>query len=258
MENRAGGGTVIGTEIVAKSPPDGHTLLMVSTSHTTNPTLMRKLPFDTLRDLAPVMLLASSANALLAHPSFPARTVKELIAIARARPGQVTFASGGNGTSTHLSGEMLAQMGGVRMIHVPYKGAAPVTIALLSGEITWAYTTILSALPHIQAGRLRAIAVSSASRAPLLPQVPTVAETLPGFSAPTWYGISVAGGTPRELVARLNQDLAKALNTGDARERLAREGADVIAGNPEEFEAFFRNEIEKWAKVIKAAAIKLE
>jgi len=258
VENRAGGGTVIGTEIVAKSPPDGYNLLMVSTSHTTNPTLVRKLPFDTLRDLAPVIKVAWSSNVLLAHPSLPARSVKELIAIARSRPDQITYGSGGNGTSTHLSGELLAQMARVKMVHVPYKGAAPATIGLISGEITCQFAAALPSMPLIRAGRVKALAVSGTQRSSALPDVPTVAATLPGFEAISWYGISVQGGTPREVVARINQEVNRVLGTSDMRSRLATEGAEAGGGTPEDFGAFFRAEIDKWAGVIKAAGIRLE
>jgi tripartite-type tricarboxylate transporter receptor subunit TctC len=258
VENRAGGGTVIGTEIVAKSPPDGYSLLMVSTSHTTNPTLVRKLPFDTLRDLAPVVLVASSSNVLLAHPSVPARSVKELIAVARSQPDQVAYGSGGNGTSTHLSGEMLAQMGRVKMIHVPYKGAGPANIALISGQITWMFGNAIPSVPHIKSGRLRALAVTGKDTIPALPGVPTVAATLPGFEANSWYGVSAQGGTPKDVIAKLNQDISRVLGTSDMRTRLEAEGAEPGGGSPEQFGAFFRAEIEKWAKVIRAAGIRLE
>jgi tripartite-type tricarboxylate transporter receptor subunit TctC len=258
VENRAGGGTVIGTELVAKSPPDGYNLLMVSTSHTTNPTLLGKLPFDTVRDLAPVIKVAYSSNVLLAHPSAPARSVKELIALAKNRPDQVTYGSGGNGTSTHLSGELLSQMGGVKMVHVPYKGAGPANIALISGQITCMFGNAIPSVPLINSGRLRALAVTGTQRTPALPDVPTVAETLPGFEANSWYGVSVQGGTPKDVIARLNQDIGRILSSSDMRSRLAAEGAEPGGGSPEQFAAFFRAEIDKWAKVIKAAGIKLE
>jgi tripartite-type tricarboxylate transporter receptor subunit TctC len=258
VENRAGGGTVIGTEVVAKSPPDGYSLLMVSTSHTTNPTLVKKLPFDTLRDLAPVILVANSSNVLLAHPSVPARTVKELITLAKARPDQVAYGSGGNGTSTHLSGEMLSQMGGVKMIHVPYKGAGPANIALLSGQITWMFGNAIPSVPYIKSGRLRALAVTGKEPIPALPGVPVIAATLPGFEANSWYGVSVQGGTPKEVIAKLNQDIGRVLGSSEMRGRLEAEGAVAGGGNPEEFARFFRTEIDKWAKVIAAAGIKLE
>jgi len=258
VENRPGGGTVIGTEIVAKSPPDGYTLLMVSTSHTTNPTLLPRLPFDTLRDLAPVMLVATSSNVVVSHPSLPAKSVKELIAVARARPDNVAYGSGGNGTSTHLAGAMLALLGGVKMIHVPYKGGGPATIALLGGEITWMVGTIIPPMPYIKSGRLRALAVTGAQRTPVLPDVPTVAESLPGFEAAAWFGVATSGGTPKEVISKLNQEIARGLNTGDTRARLAAEATEIVGGSPEEFGRFFRAEIDKWAKVIRSAGIRLE
>jgi len=257
VENRPGGGTVIGTEAVARSAPDGYTLLMVSTSHTSNPSL-RKLPYDPLRDLEPVILVASGPNVVLAHPSLPAGSIKVLLAVARARPDQVAYGSGGAGTSTHLAGAMVALMGGVRMIHVPYKGAGPATIDLLSGQITWMVGTILPSMPHLRSGRLRALAVTGANRSPVLPEVPPVADTLAGFEAISWYGVSAPGGTSRDVVAKLNQEIARILNSAEMRERLSHEGADVVGGSPERFGAFYRAEIEKWGKVIRAAGIKLE
>jgi tripartite-type tricarboxylate transporter receptor subunit TctC len=258
VENRPGGGTVIGTDVVAKSAPDGYTLLMVSPSHSTNPTLVKKLPFDTLRDLAPVILVAHSSNVLLAHPSLPARSVKELLALARARPDEITFGSGGNGTSTHLSGELLSQRGRVKMLHVPYKGAAPAGMALISGEVTWLFGNAIPSLPHIRSGRLRALAVTGAQRMPILPDVPTVADTLPGFEVYAWYGIAVQGATPKDVIAKLNQDINRVLLSSDMRSRLETEGAEASGGSPEEFGRFFRAEVEKWARVIRAAGIRLE
>lgn len=178
MENRPGGGTVIGTEVVAKSAPDGHTLLMVSTSHAANPSLMTKLPYDTLRDFAAVIQAVSSPNVLVVHPSLPVRTVRELIAVAKARPGQINYASGGSGAATHLAGELLKLTAGVDMTHVPYKGAGPATIDLISGQVSWMFGTILPTLPHVNTGKLRAIAVSGKQRAAVLPGLPTVGETL--------------------------------------------------------------------------------
>ena len=257
VENRPGGGTVIGTDLVAKAPPDGYTLLMVSTSTVTAPTLLPRLPYDTLRDLAPVIQLVASPNVLAVHPSLPAKSVRELIALAKARPNQVAFGSGGNGTSTHLGGEILRLMAGVTMVHVPYKGAAPSTIAVLSGEVAWQFSAILSTVPYLKSGRLRALAVSSLKRSPVLPDVPPVADTLPGFEASPWTGVSAPGGTPRDLVARLNQDIARGLNAPDARERLTRDGNEVVAAPPEHFDAFFRAQIDKWGKVIRDAGIRL-
>jgi tripartite-type tricarboxylate transporter receptor subunit TctC len=257
VDNRPGGGTVIGTELAARAAPDGYTLLMVSTSTVTMPSLVRKPPVDVVRDLAPVVLLVNSPNVLTVHPSLPAKSVAELIALARARPDQVAFGSGGNGTSTHLGAEILRQMAGVKMVHVPFKGAGPSTIAVMSGEVSWQLAAILSSMPHIRSGRLRGIAVSSTRRSPVLPDVPPVADTLPGFEASPWTGVSAPAGTSKELIARLNQEIAKGLNAVETRERLSRDGNEVAAASPEHFEVFFRGQIEKWGKVIKNAGIQL-
>lgn len=256
VDNRPGAGTVIGTELVAKAPPDGYLLLIVSPSTATNPSLLRKLPYDTLRDLAPVILLATSPNVLVVHPSLPARSVKDLLALAKARPGEVTYGSGGNGTSTHLAGEILALRGGVKMIHVPYKGAGPAAVGVLSGEVSFAFGSIVPAIPHIKAGRLRAIAVTSLTPTAVLPKVPPVAETLPGFEASPFHGMVVPAGTPREIIVKLNQEMGRIMNLPETRSRLAALGAEVRTGTPEAFDAYFRGEIEKWAKVIQAAGLK--
>ena len=257
VDNRAGGGSVIGTDIVAKSAPDGYTLVMTSTSTATAPSLVRKLPYDTLRDLAPVIQLVSTPNALVVHPSLPVTSVRELIALARARPDQIAFGSGGNGTSTHLGGEILRLMANVRMTHVPFKGTAPSITSLLSGDVSWVFSAILPALPLIKAGRLRAIAVSGAKPTPALPGVPPVGETLAGFDTSPWTGVAVQGATPKDIITRLNQEVARGYSAPDVRERLLREGNDVVLNTPEQFDAFFRGEMDKWAKVIKAAGIAL-
>ena len=258
VDNRPGGGTVIGTDIVAKAPADGHTLLMVSTSHAANPSLMPKLPFDTLRDFVSVGQAVSSPNVLVVHPSVPARNTRELLDIAKARPGQITFASGGSGAATHLAGELLKILGGVEMTHIPYKGAGPATIDLISGQVTWMFGTILPTIPHVRAGKLRGLAVSGKRRAEVLPEVPTVAEHVPGFEASSWYGVFAPAGTPAEVIIKLNQEMARALTPVEVRQRLAAEGTEVVAGNPEDFMQLFRAEAAKWARVIKQAGIRLE
>ena len=258
VDNRPGGGTVIGTDIVAKAPADGYTLLMVSTSHAANPSLMPKLPFDTLRDFVSVGQAVSSPNVLVVHPSVPARNTRELLDIAKARPGQITFASGGSGAATHLAGELLKILGGVEMTHIPYKGAGPATIDLISGQVTWMFGTILPTIPHVRAGKLRALAVSGKRRAEVLPEVPTVAEHVPGFEASSWYGVFAPAGTPAEVIIKLNQEMARALTPVEVRQRLAAEGTEVVAGNPEDFMQLFRAEAAKWARVIKQAGIRLE
>jgi tripartite-type tricarboxylate transporter receptor subunit TctC len=258
VDNRAGGGSVIGTDLVAKSAPDGYTLVMTSTSTATAPSLLRKLPYDTLRDLAPVIQLVSTPNALVVHPSLPVHNVRELIALARVRPDQIAFGSGGNGTSTHLGGEILRLMANVRMTHVPFKGTAPSITSLLSGDVSWVFSAILPALPLIKAGRLRAIAVSGAKPTAALPGVPPVGETLAGFDTSPWTGVAVQGATPKDIVAKLNQEIARGYSAPDVRERLLREGNDVVLNTPEQFDAFFRGEMDKWAKVIKAAGIAIQ
>ncbi len=258
VDNRAGGGSVIGTDIVAKSAPDGYTLVMTSTSTATAPSLVRKLPYDTLRDLAPVIQLVSTPNVLVVHPSLPVRSVRELIDLARARPDQIAFGSGGNGTSTHLGGEILRLMANVRMTHVPFKGTAPSITSLMSGDVSWVFSAVLPALPLITAGRLRAIAVSGAKPTAALPGVPPVGATLPGFDTSPWTGVAAPGATPKDIITRLNQEIARGYAAPDVRERLLREGNDVVLNTPEQFDVFFRGEMDRWGKVIKAAGIAIQ
>jgi len=255
VDNRPGGGTIIGTDLAAHATPDGYTLLMVSTSHAVNVSLVKKLPYDTLRDFTPVVHLTASPNVLVTNPSLPVSSVRELIALAKAKPGEINYASGGNGTATHLAGELLCIMGGVKMTHVPYKGASPATIDLLSGSVSWMFGTILPTLPHIKAGRLRAIAVSGAKRSAALPDVPTVGETLNGFEASSWYGIFTAAKTPRAIVTKLNRESIRILDSADMRDYLVREGSEPGDGTPEEFAAYFKAEVAKWARVIRDAGI---
>jgi tripartite-type tricarboxylate transporter receptor subunit TctC len=258
VDNRPGAGTVIGTDFVAKSPPDGYTLLMVSTAFASNPSLLPKLPYDAARDLTPVIQMVSSPNVLVVHPSLPVKNVKDLIAVAKARPGQIAFASGGTGSATHLAGELLRLMSGTHMIHVPYKGAGPATVALIGGEVSWMFGTILPTLPHIKVNKLRAIAVSGAQRVAVLPEVPAVGETLKGFEASSWYGLYAPAGTPADTVIGLNREVARGLQLPEVRERLAQEGTEVVAGSPEQFGALMKAETAKWARVIREAGIKPE
>jgi tripartite-type tricarboxylate transporter receptor subunit TctC len=248
-DNRPGGGTVIGTEIAARSPADGYTLLMASTSHTVNPSLRRSLPFDTLKDFAFVILIAKAPNILVVHPSLPVRSVRDLIALARAKPGEVAYGSGGTGTSTHLTGALLASVGKVSMIHVPYKGGAPAGIALISGEVSWMFGTFLASINQIRSGRLRAIATGGLQRAAVLPDIPTVAETLPGFESIGWYGVLVPAGTPRDIVMKLNAEINRGLK--DLHPVLLKDGAETIGGTPEDFDRHFRAEMKKWAELLK-------
>jgi tripartite-type tricarboxylate transporter receptor subunit TctC len=202
--------------------------------------------------------MVSSPNVLVVHPSLPVKNVKDLIAVAKARPGQIAFASGGTGSATHLAGELLRLMSGTNMIHVPYKGAGPATVALIGGEVSWMFGTILPTLPHIRVNKLRAIAVSGAKRVPVLPEVATVGETLKGFEASSWYGLYAPAGTPAETVLKLNREIARGLQMPEVRDRLAQEGTEVVAGTPEQFGALMKAETAKWARVIQEAGIRPE
>jgi tripartite-type tricarboxylate transporter receptor subunit TctC len=258
VDNRPGGGTVIGTELAVRAPADGHTLLMVSLSTAVNPVLQKKLPFNTAKDLAPLINLAFSPNLLVTHPALPANNIAQLLALAKAKPGGVIFASGGAGSTTHLAAELLALMGGVRMTHVPYKGASPATIDLLAGRVNWMFGTILPTLPHVKAGKLRALGVSSPKRTPILPEVPAIAETLPGFEAVSFYGVAAPSGVPRPVMAKLNAEMARIVNTAETREQLRQQGADAVGDSQAEFTAFFNSQMSKWAKVIREAGIQAE
>ena len=254
VENRPGGGTVVGTDVASHAPADGYTLLMVSTSTATNPSL-KKLPYDTFRDFTPVIRLAESPNVLVVHPALPVHSVAELIGLAKSKPRAIAYASGGVGTATHLAGELLCIMGRVKMTHVPYKGAGPATIDLLSGQVSWMFGTILPTMPHIEAKKLRPIAVSGLHRSPALPGVPTVADTLPGFNATSWYGIFAPAHTPPEIVTKLNGEIAKLLNIAELKEQLKRQGVEATPDTPEAFAQQFKAEVKKWGDVVRALHI---
>ncbi len=258
VDNRPGGSTMIGSDLAAKAAPDGYTLLMVSTSTAVNPSLQAKVPYDTLRDFAPVIQLVSSPNVLVTNPSLPVRSVRELVALARARPNEIAYGSGGVGTATHLGGALLCLLAKVSMTHVPYKGDAPASIDLIGGQIAWMFGTILPVMPHIKAGKMRAIAVSSTTRAPSLPDVPAVAETLPQFEATSWYGIFTQAAVPADIVAQLNGELARIITAPEMRERLARDGTESVGNTPEQFAAYFKASMAKWARVIREANIRIE
>jgi tripartite-type tricarboxylate transporter receptor subunit TctC len=259
-DNRPGAAGNIGSEQVAKSPPDGYTLATIPGSTLTiHPSLYAKLPFDPLKDFAPITILAAVPNALVVHPSLPVRSVKDLIALAKSRPGQLNYASTGAGQSTHLSMELFKTMGGVNIIHVPYKGSAPAVTDLLGGHVPMMFDNMPSALPHVKAGKLRGIAVSTLKRSPVAPELPTVAESgLPGFEVSVWFSVLAPANTPREIVQRLNQVLVKSLQAPDTRERLTTQGAEAIGNTPDEFTAVMKRDIVKWAKVVKDANIKLD
>ena len=256
VENRPGAGSVVASEIVARAPADGYTLYLVSTSFTAAPALVRKLPFDPSNDFSPVTRLAVVPGALIVHASVPVRSVKDYIALARARPREITFGSAGVGSGSHLGGELFRIHARVDLVHVPYKGSAIVTTALLSGEVTSAFTNPISSLPHVKAGRIRNLGVTSAERWPLLPEYPTLAESgVKGYELLIWNGISVRAGTPPAIVDRLHRDLVNAVGRPDVVTHLAADGSRPMTQSPAEFGAFIRNEIAKWNKVAAAAGL---
>lgn len=254
VENKPGAGSNIASELVAKSAPDGYTLLVGSIANATNMVVYKNLGYDTLRDFAPVTQLMSAPSVLAVHPSFPAKNLQELIALAKRDPGKYAFASSGSGGSPHLAGEMLKLRAGIDLIHVPYKGAAPALSDLLGGQVQMAFQTALSAVPHLQSGQLRAVAVAANKRLAQLPNVPTMAEAgLPDFEVSSWNGLFAPAKTPPEIVARLHAEAVKALATPDLREKLNAQGAEAVGSTPEEFRAYIRAEIEKWGKVVRAS-----
>jgi len=256
VENRAGAGTVIGSEVVAKAAPDGHTLLMAVAAFTINPATYRKMPFDTLRDFTPITQALFVPNLMVVHPSLPVRSVKDFIALAKARPGELSYSSGGQGTNSHMATELFASMAGIRLLHVPYKGSTPAMIDLIAGNVTVQTTSASSLIPHVRAGRLRALGVSSAQRVAIAPDIPTIIEAgLPGYETSQWSGLLAPAGTPREVITRLHKETVAVLRAPAATEQLARDGSVVVAGTPEQFAELLSSEVAKWAKVAKAAGI---
>jgi tripartite-type tricarboxylate transporter receptor subunit TctC len=258
IDNRGGAGTKIGTEIVARSPADGYTLLMVTSAFAVNFSLYNKVPYK-FSDFAPLSNVGQTPNVLAVHPTVPAKNVKELIALLRARPGQMTYSSGGVGGSTHLAGELFKLLAKVDMVHVPYKGGGPAVADLVSGQVMMTFGNLTTVLPFASAGRLRALAVTSAKRSPAIPELPTMAEAgVPDFEAATWNGLVAPGPTPKDIVAKLNGDIVKVLNMPDTRTKLAANGLEPIGDTPAAFSAHISNEIARWSKVVKAAGIKPE
>jgi tripartite-type tricarboxylate transporter receptor subunit TctC len=259
VENRPGGNTNIGSEAVARAAPDGYLLLMASPANAVNGSLFAKLPYDTLRDFEPVSLIGYGPLVLVVHPSVPARSVQELLALCRARPGQLSYASGGNGSSQHLAGEMLKIVSKIDIVHVPYKGAAPALVDLIGGQIAFMFNNTLEVLPYVKAARLRALAVASAKRAAVLPEAPTFAESgLPGFEATVWWGVLAPAATPRDVVTRLNVEIVRALRSSDVKDRFTGLGAETVGSTPEQFEEFLKAEIAKWANVIRTSGIRAD
>jgi tripartite-type tricarboxylate transporter receptor subunit TctC len=258
VESKPGGGTAIGTDFVAKSPPDGYTLLMATSAYAVNFSLFQKLPFKP-GDFTAVTNVGQTPNVLVVHPSVPAKSVKELIALLKARPGQLNYGSGGVGGSTHVAMELFKLLAKVDIVHVPYKGGGVSVTNIVAGEVTMGFGNLTAVVPFAKAGRLRALAVSSAKRSPLLPEMPTMAEAgVPGFQASTWNGLIVPAATPKDIVAKLNADTVRVLRAPDMRERLAANALEAIADSPAEFNAFIAEEIARWAKVVKASGLKAE
>jgi tripartite-type tricarboxylate transporter receptor subunit TctC len=257
VDNRGGASGVIGTDIVAKAAPDGYTLLIIQPSLTINPSMISKLPYDAVRDFAPVSLVVDAAQIMAVNPSVPAKNVKELIALAKAKPGTLMFGSPGVGTSPHLTAELFKLTAGVDMPQVPFKGSGMAFVSLISGEVSVAFSTVLSALPHVKSGKIRALGVTTLKRVAVVPDVPTIAESgLPGFESSQWFGILAPARTPRPIVDRLYQALLRVSSSPEVKERLTSEGVDVVNRKPDEFAVVIKRELAQWAKVIKAAGIK--
>ena len=259
VDNRPGGGTTIGTDAVAKAPADGYTLLVTPAPFTINPSLLAKLPYDALAYFAPITLINTTPLVLVVNPGVPARSVKELIALAKARPGRLNFGSSGTGGSNHLAGELFNAMAGVRMVHIPYKGNAPALIDLVGGHVDLVFNGVTSALPLIKSGKLRALAVTSMQRSSALPDMPTMDEVaLKGFVAVAWNGLGAPAKTPRDVIAKINADVIRIVGSPEMKERLKADGSDPVGSTSEQYAAFLRDEIAKWAKVIKFAKVKAE
>ncbi|MEI6721410.1 MAG: tripartite tricarboxylate transporter substrate binding protein [Betaproteobacteria bacterium] len=260
IDNRPGAGTAIGAEATARATPDGYTILLGTvSSHAINPALNPGLKYDPVKDFAPISMVASIPFVLLAHPSLPARTVPELISMAKAKPGSLNFSSAGSGTSNHLAGELFKSMTGTFMVHIPYKGSAPALTDLLAGQVNLMFDLMLTAQPHVKSGAARALAVTGLERSAALPNIPTVSESgVPGFEVSAWFGLFAPAGTPAGIVGTLNTETVKATRAADLRERLASQGADAVSNTPEQFSAYVRDELAKWTRVVKASGMKAD
>lgn len=259
LENRGGAGGNVGAEAAAKSAPDGYTIVLVAPSLAISPSLYTKMNYDPVKDLAPISLVGTVPNVLITHPSLPAQTLAEFIALAKARPGAMNFGSGGSGTSNHLAGELFNTVAGVKLVHIPYKGVNLAMNDVLGGQIHLVVIGIPAAAPHIRAGRLRALGVIAPQRSPALPEVPTVAEAgMPNFDVTTWYGVLAPAGTPRPVIARLNAELVRVMHAPDLKERLASTGTEPKTSTPDEFADYIKQEIGKWGKVVREAGLKAD
>jgi len=258
IENRSGASGMIGAELAAKAQPDGYTLLMTSTYLATNVSLYKKMAFDAIKDFVPIGQVSFAPQLLIVHPSVPARSVKEFVALAKRSAGKMNAGSSGNGSANHLAVEMLKQRAGLDVIHIPYKSGAPAMIALVSGEVDFTFTGVVTALPHVRTNQVRPLAVTSIKRSSVVPDVPTMDSVYPGFESANWYAMFAPSGTPEAIVNRLSAEMAKALKTRELREFIARDGAEPVGSTPREMAAFFRSEVERYAKVIKAGNVRVE
>jgi tripartite-type tricarboxylate transporter receptor subunit TctC len=260
VENRGGANGNIGMEAVARSVPDGYTLVFALTAQLAiNPGLYRKVPYDPVRDFAPISLLGSGGYLLVVHPSLPVKSLKELIALARSRPGQIAYSSSGNGSGGHLAIELMNSMAGIKMLHVPYKGGGPALMDLIAGQVQVLFATQLASWPHVQSGRVRALAVSTAKRPESVPNLPTLSEAgLPGYDSGVWYGVLAPAGTPREIIVRLNAEVIRALAQPDYRKLLVSNTIEPIGSPPEQLGQYIKSELVKWAKVIKSAGVRID
>jgi tripartite-type tricarboxylate transporter receptor subunit TctC len=257
---RPGAGGAIGAELAARAAPDGHTLLMgTNSTHGSNPALYAKLPYDPIKDFAPITLTVGTPYVLAAHPSLPVTTLKQFIAFAKSRPGQLNYASAGNGSTHHLCGELLKSMAGIHIVHVPYKGGPPATMAVLAGEMSIHFSSVSALQTHIKNGKLKALGITTSRRSSLLPEVPTLSEAgLPGFEMLSWFGLLAPAATPRAIISRLNAETVKALSTPDMKSAIAAQGSEVMSGSPEQFADYIQSEITRIGKIAKAAGIKAE
>lgn len=259
VDNRPGAAGIVGTEIVAKAKPDGYALLVVSSSHAINPAMYPKLPYDTVRDFVPVSLLLSGPALLVAHPSLPAKNARELIALAKAKPGTLTFASAGHGTPPHMGGELFKALAGIDITHIPYKGNGPAYTDLMAGQVSLMFPNIATAIQYVKINRMRALGVGSKQRSAIAPEIPTINESgLPGYEMSSWFGLLAPAGTPATIVTRLQQEIARILKQAEVREKLFAQGAEPVGSTPQEFTAFLNTESAQWAKVIKSSGIKPE
>ena len=259
VDNRPGGGGNIGVEAAAKATPDGYTLLLASNHVTINPSLFNKVPYDPIRDFVPVTLAAVTPNILAVHPSLPVKSVRDLITLAKSRPGQINFSSGGNGSVGHLAAEMFNTAAKVEMVHIPYKGPAAAITALLNGEASVGFLLTAAVLPHVKAGKLRALAVTGKNRSPAMPELSTVAEAgIPGYEIVAWQGVFAPAGTPNDVVKKIHSDMIAVLNMPDVRLALLAQGLETIASTPEEFSEYIRNDLAKWARVVRQANVRVD